>query len=59
MGVIGGVTMGRPLNDDPEAATLGMVPRVGVGALLIIVATDAWVAMEETEFDLVGLPWRP
>lgn len=53
IGVCGGVVHGRPLKDGLPAATLGTLPRVGVGLLLTI--CDDCVATDDVELDLVGL----
>lgn len=62
MGVIGGVDSGRRGTAEFAAATLGTLLRVGVGLLAIIpagvCAKDDWVAMDEAEFDLLGLLGR-
>ena len=55
MGVCGGVVTGRPENKVLDAATLGTLPSVGVGLLVI---TPDCVATDEAEFDLVGLGGR-
>lgn len=52
MGVWGGVVHGRPLNDGLLAATLGTLPRVGVGLLTIC---DDRVATDDVELERVGL----
>ena len=53
IGVCGGVVHRRPLKDGLVAATLGTLPSVGVGLLLII--WDDCVAIDDVELDLVGL----
>lgn len=60
IGVCGGVVHGKlPKEDGLVAATLGMLPRVGVGLLVMsppgFGAFDDCVTTEEIEFDLVGL----
>lgn len=63
MGVIGGVDNGRPPVEGLAAATLGTVPRVGVGLVAMIPVAvcmnDDCVAMDDAEFDRVGLVGRP
>lgn len=63
MGVCGGVVIGKPTEAELVAATLGTFPKVGVGLLIIIPLAvcncDDCVAMDEAEFDLVGLGGRP
>lgn len=63
IGVIGGVDNGRPPIDGLAAATLGTVPRVGVGFVAIIPVAvcinDDCVATDDAEFELVGLAGRP
>ena len=53
MGVCGGVVHGNPPKDGFEAATLGILPRVGVG--LLLTTCDDCVTTEEVELDRVGL----
>ena len=53
MGVSGGVVHGSPLNDGFAAATLGTIPIIGVG--LLIMGCEDSVAIDEMEFDRVGL----
>jgi len=53
IGVCGGVVHGSPPKDGLAAATLGTLPMVGVGLLMI--ACDDSVAIEDIEFDRVGL----
>ena len=53
MGVWGGVVHGKWPKDGFVAATLGILPSVGVGLLPII--RDDWVTTEDVELDLVGL----
>jgi hypothetical protein len=57
LGLCGGVVIGRtPGGVGLAAATSGTLPRVGVGLLLAKdVAVEARVAIEELEFDCVGL----
>lgn len=52
IGVCGGVVHGRPLNDGFVAATLGTLPRVGVGLFTI---WEDCVAIEDVESSRVGL----
>lgn len=63
MGVCGGVVIGKPTEAELVAATLGTFPNVGVGLVMItplaVCNCEDWVAMEEAEFDLVGLGGRP
>lgn len=58
IGVCGGVVQGRALNEF-AAATLGTLPRVGVGLLVIIpaepCACDDCVAIDDAELVRVGL----
>ena len=58
MGVCGGVGCGKPTRMDGfVAVTIGTWPSVGVGLLVTAgVCTDDMVAMEDWEFDRVGLP---
>lgn len=59
MGVCGGVVQGSPLKDGFElapAATPGTLPSVGVG--LLPMACEDSVAIEEIEFERVGLGGR-
>lgn len=55
--------MGKPTEAELVAATLGTFPSVGVGLVMMIplavCSCEDWVAMEEAEFDLVGLGGRP
>jgi hypothetical protein len=53
IGVCGGVVQDKPLKDGFVAATLGTLPKVGVGLLLII--CDDCVAIDDVELDLLGL----
>jgi len=53
IGVCGGVVQCKPLKDGLVAATLGTLPSVGVGLLLII--CDDCVAIDDVELDLLGL----
>ena len=55
IGVSGGVVSRRPADIELVAATLGTVPSVGVGLLVIGACT---VAIEDVEFDLDGLGIR-
>ena len=52
IGVCGGVVHGKLLKAGFVAATLGTLPKVGVGLLII---WDDCVAIEDVELDLVGL----
>lgn len=52
IGVCGGVVHGRPLKDGLVAATLGTLPRVGVGLFTI---REDCVAIDDAELDRVGL----
>ena len=59
IGVMGGVHKGSPAGAELVAATLGMLPITGVGLLVTVPRTvDCCVAMDDTEFDLVGLKER-
>ncbi len=62
MGVWGGVVRGRPTAAELVAATLGTVPSVGVGLLVMTVldvcAWEAMVATDEAEDERVGLDGR-
>ena len=59
MGVMGGVHKGSPAGAELVAATLGTLPITGVGLLAIVPGmVDCCVAMDDTEFDLVGLKER-
>ncbi len=62
MGVWGGVVSGRPTAAELVAATLGTVPRVGVGLLVMTVldvcAWEDMVATDEAEDERVGLDGR-
>ena len=53
------MVIGRPIEAELVAATLGTVPNVGVGLLMIsplgVCICDDCVAIDEAEFDLVGL----
>ena len=55
--------MGRPTEPELVAATLGTFPNVGVGLLMMmplaVCICDDCVAIDEAEFDLVGLGGRP
>ena len=53
IGVCGGVVQERPLKDGLAAATPGTLLKVGVG--LLATAWDDSVAMDDMEFDRVGL----
>ena len=53
MGVCGGVVQGRPVKEGLTAARLGTLPIMGVG--LLITGWDVSVAIDEIEFDRVGL----
>jgi len=55
MGVCGGVVHGKLEKDELAAGKPGIVPRDGVGLLVMI---PDWVATEDVEFDLVGLGGR-
>ena len=55
MGVCGGVVKGRFEKELLVAATLGTLPSVGVG---LLVMTPDWVATDDVELDLVGLGGR-
>ena len=59
MGVIGGVQRGSPAGAELVAATLGTLPIIGVGLLVITPGKlDCCVAMDDAELDLVGLKER-
>lgn len=62
IGVCGGVVHGRWPNE-LAAATLGTLPNVGVGLLVMIppapCACDDCVVIDDAEFDRVGLGGRP
>ena len=55
MGVCGGVVHGKLEKDEFPPETPGIVPRDGVGLLVMI---PDWVTTDDVEFDLVGLGGR-
>lgn len=63
MGVCGGVVVGKPTEAELVAATLGTLPNVGVGLVMMIPLAvcncEDCVAMDEAELDRVGLGGRP
>ena len=62
MGVMGGVYRGKLGGAEFVAATLGTLPRVRIGLLVTmpagVCAIEDCVAIEEVEFDLLGLTGR-